>query len=318
LILSPIDDLLKISEKPEQHHHLIMIKRNGKRLLNLVNQLLDFRKMEYNELKLNLKKGDLVQFIKDVFSSFSDIANQKQIQYHFESEVLSFITDFDHDKIERIFFNLLSNAFKFTPLGGHVSIILSLSEEETKSLEIKVIDTGIGIARENQDRIFERFFQDDLPENLLNQGSGIGLSITKEFVKMHGGTIELESETDYGTCFTINIPVTDQGSELSIAELQRDIPTVQVAKTSEDTSSSNKKPVILLIEDNDDLRFYLKDNLKNSFYIIEASNGKEGWQKALALHPKLIVSDVNMPGMNGIELCKKIKDDSRTSQIPVI
>ena len=317
LILSPIDDLLKISEKPEQHHHLVMIKRNGKRLLNLVNQLLDFRKMEYNELKLNLKKGDLVQFIKDAFSSFTDIANQKQIQYHFESEVQSFITDFDHDKIERIFFNLLSNAFKFTPLGGHVSIILGSSAEDGKSLEIKVIDTGIGIAGENQERIFERFFQDDLPENLLNQGSGIGLSITKEFVKMHNGTIELESEQDYGTCFTINIPAADNCSEPSIAEVQQDTALI-TAKSTDDITGSNKKPTILLIEDNDDLRFYLKDNLKNSFYIIEASNGKDGWQKALALHPKLIVSDVNMPGMNGIELCKKIKDDSRTSQIPVI
>jgi signal transduction histidine kinase/ligand-binding sensor domain-containing protein/DNA-binding response OmpR family regulator len=321
LILSPIDDLLRTSEKPDQQHHLVMIKRNGKRLLNLVNQLLDFRKMEYNELKLHLKKGDLVQFIKDVFSSFTDIANQKQIQYHFESEVNSFVTSFDHDKIERIFFNLLSNGFKFTPQGGHISIIVGLSDSinpDKRSLEIKVIDTGIGIAREKQERIFERFFQDDVPENLLNQGSGIGLSITKEFVKMHGGNIEIESEPDYGTCFTINLPVTEQNDETSIPVTPESIRPVQVSKISDEAVTSNRKPAVLLIEDNDDLRFYLKDNLKNTFHVIEASNGKDGWQKALALHPKLIVSDVNMPGMNGIDLCRKIKTDDRTSHIPVI
>jgi signal transduction histidine kinase/ligand-binding sensor domain-containing protein/DNA-binding response OmpR family regulator len=321
LILSPIDDLLKISEKPDQQHHLVMIKKNGKRLLNLVNQLLDFRKMEYNELKLNLKKGDLVQFIKDVFTSFTDVAHQKQIKYHFESEVHSFVTDFDQDKIERIFFNLLSNAFKFTPPDGHVSIIIGMADsdiDDKKTLDIKVIDTGIGIARENQERIFERFFQDDVPENLLNQGSGIGLSITKEFVKMHGGNIELESEPDYGTCFTINLPFADQYDEQPVVEVKPDNIPAQVSKTAEEVPGSNKKPAVLLIEDNDDLRFYLKDNLKNTFHVIEAANGKDGWQKALALHPKLIVSDVNMPGINGIELCRKIKTDTRTSHIPVI
>src|SRR3569833_1937586 len=173
LIISPIDNLIKSIGNPNHEQQLVMIKRNGKRLLNLVNLLLDFRKMEYNELRLSLDKGDLVQFIRDVFSSFTDIADQKQIQYHFESDVESLVTNFDQDKIERVFFNLLSNAFKFTPPGGHVSIMISLAQAGKggkKSLEVKVIDTGIGIAKENQKRIFERFFQDDVPENLLNQG----------------------------------------------------------------------------------------------------------------------------------------------------
>jgi signal transduction histidine kinase/ligand-binding sensor domain-containing protein/DNA-binding response OmpR family regulator len=321
LILAPIDELIKVIDKPELQHQIVMIKRNGKRLLNLVNQLLDFRKMEFNELKLFLTQGDIVKFIREVFSSFTDVARQKQIQYIFDSEVCSYITNFDHDKIERIFFNLLSNAFKFTPSGGHISVLISLGNcpdgHEGNMLEIKVIDTGIGIAKENQDKIFERFFQNALPESLLNQGSGIGLSITKEFIKMHGGKIAVESEPEYGSCFMISLPIGVQCEQVeAVPVLEEHLHKVVEPKAS--SLGSAKKPTILLVEDNDDLRFYLKDNLKNNFHIIEAANGKDGWQMALALHPKLIVSDVNMPVMNGLDLCKKIKEDSRTTQIPVI
>lgn len=325
LILLPIDNLIKSVEKAEQQNQLVTIKRNGKRLLNLVNQLLDFRKMEYNELKLSLKQGDIIRFIKEVSASFMDVAHQKSIQFLIESDVDAYVTNFDHDKIERIFFNLLSNAFKFTPSGGHISVMLSVSGINSgagkNNLEIKVIDTGIGIAPENQDKIFERFFQDDMPESLLNQGSGIGLSITKEFVKMQGGSIQVESEPDYGSCFTINLPLGQpfelKGLPVTADEQVQELLPV-MAKIQESSPSNGKKATILLIEDNDDLRFYLKDNLKHSFHIIEAVNGKDGWQKALAMHPKLIVSDISMPEMNGIELCKKIKCDSRTAQIPVI
>jgi signal transduction histidine kinase/ligand-binding sensor domain-containing protein/DNA-binding response OmpR family regulator len=326
LILSPIDNLIKTVDNVDQQSQLATIKRNGKRLLNLVNQLLDFRKMEYNELKLCLKQGDIVRFIKEASISFTDVAHQKQIQFLIESEVASYITYFDHDKLERILFNLLSNAFKFTPYGGHISVMLSLSvsnnnNPDQSNLKIKVIDTGIGIAIEKQAKVFERFFQDDMPENLLNQGSGIGLAITKEFVKMHGGSIRLESELNYGSCFIVELPVRQQSETknfkiIEVAEPEEYVPTI--SKTVEGILGSSKKATILLIEDNDDLRFYLKDNLKNSFHIIEAVNGKDGWQKALSMHPKLIVSDISMPEMNGIELCKKIKADTRTAQIPVI
>ncbi|TSD67066.1 response regulator [Inquilinus sp. KBS0705] len=325
LILSPIDDLIKTTEKPANHHHLVTIKRNGKRLLNLVNQLLDFRKMEYNELKLDLKKGDIVHFIKEVSASFMDVAKQKHIQFIIESEICAYITNFDHDKIERILFNLLSNAFKFTPSGGYISVMLSFTVNDSlitdgKTLEIKVIDTGIGIPKENQAKVFDRFYQDTLPENLLNQGSGIGLSITKEFVKMQGGTIEIESEPDYGSCFTIKLPVGAQmDGDVLLTDIEVDEDDLSVLFKKADTVLlPGKKQTILLIEDNDDLRFYLKDNLKQNFHIVEAVNGRDGWQKALAIHPKLIVSDISMPEMNGVELCKKLKEDSRTSHIPVI
>ena len=324
LIISPIDSLLKSNDQPEQQHHLMMIKRNGRRLLNLVNQLLDFRKMEFNELKLNLGRGDIVRFIKDTSASFTDIANQNHIDYLFESEVSSLVVKFDHDKIERILFNLLSNAFKFTPSGGHVSVFLNLLKDlpgtgDQQLLQIKVVDTGIGIPKEKHEVVFERFFQDSMPESLLNQGSGIGLSITKEFVKMHGGDITVESEPGNGTCFTISLPVSP-GAEVKAVEtapVEITKPVVNLP-SGESQNTAAKKPAILIVEDNDDLRFYLKDNLKNSFVIIEAVNGKDGWQKALALHPDLVVSDVSMPEMTGIELCKKIKGDKRTAHLPVI
>jgi signal transduction histidine kinase/ligand-binding sensor domain-containing protein/DNA-binding response OmpR family regulator len=319
LILSPIEDLIKKTAENDQHL-LLTIKRNGKRLLNLVNQLMDFRKMEYNELKLFLGEGDIIEFIKEVAASFTDVAHQKQIQYVFESDTDSYITSFDHDKMERILFNLLSNAFKFTPFGGKIAVILNIVNPavftgEQKNLEIKIMDTGIGIPKESQEKIFERFYQNEMPESLQNQGSGIGLSIVKEFVKMHNGSIRLESEPNQGTCFIINIPV----GEPSENQLPEPLPKLKLPPVSKKKNEGlAKKPVVLLVEDNDDLRFYLKDNLKQSFQVIEASNGKDGWQRALALHPKLIISDVNMPEMTGLELCKKIKEDSRTTQIPVI
>lgn len=322
LIISPIDSLIKNTDIPEQKSQLMMVKRNGRRLLNLVNQLLDFRKMEFKELKLNLKKGDIVEFIKDVSFSFNDMAEQNGITYVFESEIGSLITRFDHDKIERILFNLLSNAFKFTASGGHISVLLGVTDKakgmsDLKLFEIKVVDTGIGISEEKRERIFERFFQVDQQEHLLNQGSGIGLSITHEFVKMHNGEIYVESEPGNGSCFIIHLPINiDDDKLLRSAPVSKQVNAI--AQLTDNVSEQTKKPVVLLVEDNEDMRFYLKDNLKHVFTITEAVNGKEGWQKALSLHPNLIVSDVSMPEMNGIELCKKVRGDNRTSHIPII
>jgi DNA-binding response OmpR family regulator len=184
-----------------------------------------------------------------------------------------------------------------------------------------VRDTGIGIAKEKQDKIFESFFQNDIPDSIINQGSGIGLAITKEFVKLHGGEIFLESDEGVGSCFTILLPfeelrVQKNGSENFVDNLiaEEGLGGSQNAQVT----ISSKKATVMLVEDDADLRFYLKDNLKEDFNVIEAGNGKEGWQKALFYHPSIIVSDISMPEMTGIELCKKIRSDSRTLQIPVI
>jgi signal transduction histidine kinase/CheY-like chemotaxis protein len=328
LIMAPVDKIIKQIQEPEIQKQLLLVNRNAKRLLNLVNQLLDFRKMEHQELKLHNHPGDIIGFIRDLSYSFTDVAEQKGIDFIFDAEVDEFKTSFDQDKIERIIFNLLSNAYKFTQTGGHVSVLLYLmdgTDPQHRQLEIKVMDTGIGIQKDKLDKIFEPFFQNDIPGSMLNQGSGIGLSITKEFVRLHGGEITVESEFNQGSCFTVLLP-------LQQADMQLFTDTPLLLEHAEDVvfdlntnrsaqirgTRDGKKPTVLLVEDNEDFRFYIKDNLKESFNIIEAENGKRGWQKALAQHPNLVVSDIAMPEMNGIELCQKIKSDTRTSHIPVI
>jgi signal transduction histidine kinase/ligand-binding sensor domain-containing protein/CheY-like chemotaxis protein/methylphosphotriester-DNA--protein-cysteine methyltransferase len=328
LIMAPVDKILKQTGEPEIHRQLLLVNRNAKRLLNLVNQLLDFRKMEYQELKLHEKKGEIIGFIKELSYAFTDIADQKNINFIFDTEIEEFYTSFDHDKIERILFNLLSNAYKFTPEGGQVSLLINLINKNgfsDKRLEIRIIDTGIGIAEDKREKIFEPFFQNDIPGSMLNQGSGIGLSITKEFVKLHHGEIFVESEFNEGSCFTILLPVKELDKNifadkpLVLDHSSEFLPDSAQQKNGFHKEGRDiKKPTILLVEDNDDFRFYIKDNLKATFNIIEAENGKKGWQKALAQHPNLIVSDISMPEMNGIDLCLKIKNDTRTSHIPVI
>ena len=336
LILAPLDKMLRQANQPTQKNQLQLIYRNAKRLLNLVNQLLDFRKMEEKELKLQATPGNIIRYIDDTAHFFSDVADKKNISFSFHANIDHLEAIFDHDKIERILFNVLSNAFKFTPEHGHVGVEVQATamedNAETYQLSIKIVDTGIGIHPEKQEKIFERFFQNDIPGSMVNQGSGIGLSITKEFVKLHGGTITVESEPGKGSCFTIELQVQaisvshfQNNNIVEIDELlQHDsqlLPTASAYENSvedETLKTDHKKPSLLLIEDNDDFRYYLKDNLKPFFNIVEAIDGKQGWQKTLAAHPDLVVSDISMPEMNGIDLCKKIKTDKRTSHIPVI
>lgn len=324
LIMAPIDKVLKQINEPEIKKQLEFANRNARRLLNMVNQLLDFRKMEVQELKLHVKDGEIISFIKEAAHSFSDIAEKKNISFVFDSEADELNCEFDHDKIERILFNLLSNAFKFTPVGGHVSILLSTVETESAdpfncNLQIKIIDTGIGITSEKIAKIFDLFFQDDIPGSMVNQGSGIGLSITKEFVRLHNGTISVDSVYNEGSCFTVVIPLTVIENDGYLPGKNEFIEFANENKNyTEGIKVTDKRATVLIVEDNHDFRFYIKDNLKYSFNIIEAVDGKEGWQKTLALHPNLVVSDISMPEMDGIELCMKIKSDSRTTHIPVV
>ncbi|MEO5685016.1 MAG: two-component regulator propeller domain-containing protein [Chitinophagaceae bacterium] len=322
LILTPLDKIIRQAEDPGQRKQFQLIHRNAKRLLNLVNQLLDFRKMEVQELKLNPVQGDIIKFCRDISYSFTDIAEKKNIRFSFYSTVESLLMSFDYDKLERILFNLLSNAFKFTSESGKVAVQLQMQMDDKKQLlAIKVIDTGIGIPVEKQGKIFERFFQNDIPGSMVNQGSGIGLSITKEFIKLHGGLIEVDSEPGKGSCFTVLMPVIEMPA-IKEAPLQMDQEALAekeiIPLMPEEKLVNGKKARILLVEDNEDFLFYLKDNLRDQFSVLDAVNGREGWQKALGEHPDLVVADISMPEMNGIDLCKKIKNDPRTAHIPVI
>lgn len=322
LILTPLEKMMKLSADPVQQGQFTLMQRNAKRLLNLVNQLLDFRKLEVQEVKYNPSHGDIIGFIKDAVYSFSDLSEKKNIRLDFRCSVESLETLFDQDKLEKILFNLLSNAFKFTPEQGSVSVAVDPSIEGNKKwLIIQVKDSGIGIPPDKKEKIFERFFQHDLPGSLVNQGSGIGLSIIKEFVKVHSGEISVDSEIGKGSNFVVKLPV-DEVTRLADSPLIE--MNVSPGNKQEDIlewgseTSPSKKPVLLLVEDNEDFRFYLKDNLKLHYKIIEARNGEEGLNQAFAMLPDLIVSDIMMPEMNGIEMCRKIKMDQRISHIPVV
>jgi signal transduction histidine kinase/ligand-binding sensor domain-containing protein/AraC-like DNA-binding protein len=317
LILTPLEKILKQTEEGEQKNQFQLIHRNARRLLNLVNQLLDFRKMEVQEIKLNTSEGDVVQYIQDLTHSFSDLSEKKNIKFSFSTSIQHLETFFDQDKIEKILFNLLSNAFKFTPENGEVKVELNLKYILNDSyLEINVKDTGIGIPSDKHEKIFDRFFQHELPTTLVNQGSGIGLSITKEFVKLHGGQISVQSEVGEGSCFTVLIPVREIPHQVTV-RVEKEI-SIEESVMNGTVHENAALPVVLLVEDNEDFRFYLKDNLRMQYSIIEASNGKEGFYRAVHSIPDLIVSDVMMPEMNGIEFCKRVKGDPRVSHIPVI
>jgi signal transduction histidine kinase/ligand-binding sensor domain-containing protein/DNA-binding response OmpR family regulator len=322
LIISPLDKIIKQATDEEQKKQLNLVQRNAKRLLSLVNQLLDFRKMEVQEIKLHPAIGDIIGFCKDISDSFMDIAEKKNIQFSFSSDIDSLEIYFDKDKIEKILFNLLSNAFKYTHDHGTVSMNMAYhpnaNNEDDGTLTIEIKDNGIGIPAGMQEKIFERFFQTDVPESMVNQGSGIGLAITKEFVRLHNGIISVKSEPEKGTCFTVFLPAKKiyyTPDRMAIDQVQ--VEAVEQVMPEESRKNSRKK-TILVVEDNEDIRFYLKDNLKAHYKVEEAVNGKEGWEKIKHLNPDLVVSDIMMPLMDGVELARKIKTETLTAHIPVI
>jgi signal transduction histidine kinase/ligand-binding sensor domain-containing protein/DNA-binding response OmpR family regulator len=336
LIITPLEKMLKKTSDDHERSQLKLIYRNSKRLLNLVNQLLDFRRMEVQKISLKTSYGDLVKFIDEIYQTFSDLAEKKNILFAFQTPVKEYYTFFDPDKLEKIIFNLVSNAFKFTPEGKNIDISLAIvnknaddkrlisSDEANRTGEIiiKVSDTGIGISPDKQDKIFDRFFQADLPGNLVNQGSGIGLSLTKEFVSLHNGTITVESEPGKGSTFTVALPILTDQSVVTVETVDIDQKLTgmeeEETKHATDFHQNQKNSLVLLVEDNDDFRFYLKDNLKLKYTVIEAADGNEGIAKAIANLPDLIVSDVMMPEADGFELCRQLKTNPITSHIPII
>ncbi|MDN5285209.1 MAG: Signal transduction histidine kinase [Mucilaginibacter sp.] len=321
LILAPVEHMMKEVDDKNTQRKLQMIYQNSKRLLNMINQLLDFSKISVQKLKLNLKEADIIKNIRDTCNQFITLADKKQVKFTFECQADACMMFFDDDKIERILFNLVSNALKFTPEQGSVKITVKLLASNTKDmilLEMQVKDSGIGISSEKHDKIFERFFQGDIPVSMINQGSGIGLAITKEFVYLMGGVILVESEPGKGSCFTVRLPL-KISKELNNEETDLQQESLQLARSEPlYHEKRDKKITILIVEDNPEFRAYLKDDLSQCYHVVEAINGKDGWQKALALHPNLILSDINMPEINGIDFCKKIRSDKRTEHIPFI
>ena len=325
LILSPLENMLKTVSDDTQLKQLSLIHKNAIRLLNMVNQLLDFRKSDVKEHALNLSYGDIIPFLKNSCNQFAEYAEKKSIRLSFFSAIDELSMVFDEDKMGKIMMNLLSNAIKFTNKNGTVDVMVKLIPGQDDSggeqLEIRVIDNGVGINDEEKKRIFERFYQGDT-RNEDFPGSGIGLHIVKEFVSLCKGSVQVFDNVPRGSLFVLHFPVERLESIASSAAIpigrKPEEPHVgDESKDHADVQNTNET-TILLVDDNDDFRLFMRDMLQEHFSLIEASNGSEAWEKILSCLPDIIVSDVMMPGMDGYELCEKVKNDVRTSHIPLI
>ena len=314
LIISPMESMMKEITDEKLHGKLQLMYRNAQRLLNLVNQLLDFRKNEMAGLHLTLSEGDIVAYVRSICTSFLMLSEKKHVHLTFFSAMKSLNMSFDEDKTGKVVMNLLSNAFKFTPEGGRVDVALEMSKETPGRLLIKVSDTGVGIRDEDKERVFERFYQVEQEEpGHQSTGSGIGLSLVRDFVALHEGTVHVVDNVGSGSVFQIELPVKHVPG-MEEEPLSDDLPH----DMEEGREGEKEKPLALVVDDNEDLVAFMKDSLSLYFRIQSASNGREAWQKVPELMPDIIVSDVMMPEMDGNELCRWVKTDKRTSDIPMI
>lgn len=321
LILSPLRQMIDGSFKADRQKYYRIMERNGRRLLRLVNQLLDLSRLEGGRMQLEVAKGDLSAFVRAIAFSFESLAIRKQVELVIDGADEPREAWFDPDKMEKILSNLLSNAFKFTPDGGAVSV--HLESDENAQVILRVSDTGIGIPPEQLPRIFDRFYSVGQNEKDLT-GTGIGLALTKELVELHHGRIEVESQAGQGAVFTVRFPIGEQ----QYTAKEKVPGTIPISKTTPAISTAvpdikpilykEEKPMILVVEDNADVRAFIRDQLTDQFQILEAEHGKEGWSQAAAQIPDLVITDLMMPEMDGVELCRKLKTDERTSHIPVI
>lgn len=328
LILTPLEYVIERTGDPATKNKLVMARNNAMRLLGMVNQLLDFRKSDMTGHTLNAAGGDIVETVKNLCDTFVEYSEQHNIALTFFSPIDKLYMMFDKDKIDKIVMNLLSNAFKFTPEMGRVDVSLDIircSGDTPDLLEIKVADNGCGISDEHKKHIFERFYQ--IQRNDSDQfvsGSGIGLNLVKEFVTLHGGIVEVHDNIGKGSVFVVRIPIRQ-----AIAA-QEDTKPNAAAQISEEVDANPEQPAdshpdeddtrstILLVDDNDDFRMFLKDCLKGDYRIYDAPDGVKAWNMIPELQPDIIVSDVMMPEMDGNELCRRVKNDIRTSHILVI
>ncbi|WP_294546522.1 ATP-binding protein [uncultured Bacteroides sp.] len=310
LIITPLENLVKKVTDTTVRQQLELISRNAQNLLNLVNQLLDFRKVEMGGETLAPIKGDIECFLFSIYSNFQLTATEKGIQLEYQSELSSYYLFFDPDKLRKIVNNLLSNAIKFTPEQG--KIILSVNEETKdgrKYIVIKVMDTGRGIPANELSCIFERFHQVNTNTTENNTGSGIGLHLVKEYTTLHRGFVSVQSEPEKGSVFSVYIP----------GDLAPNVPIKNNEEKDENISLfQDIKKKLLIVEDNDEFRFYMKNELSLYYTVYEASNGKEGEQQALEKAPDIIITDLMMPEMDGLELCHQVKNNINISHIPVI
>lgn len=343
LIMGPLEKILTVDMSRENIlTHANIMKRNTAILKKLVDQLLDYRKLETGNLKLDLKQGNLSIFLKELIIPFQQLANDKSIELDFNISHNSIFFAFDSDKVEKIMNNLISNAIKYTDSGGKINISVApalideleytdnyippIGIEEggiQKYIKIVVRDTGVGIPDTQIHKIFDRFRQIENKHQKNSSGAGIGLSLTKELIKLHKGHIKVKSMPGKGTKFTVLLPYINLEEAAATSEgkvrKEKDEPVGEDALTPGGESERNSTShIILVVDDNPDIREFIKNHFEPEYHVISAENGKEGWTKALEQVPDLIISDIMMPAIDGVELCRRIKNDERTSHIPVI
>ena len=312
---------------------LEIIHKNSNRLSRLINELMDFRKLQFNKMSVNASKIDLIPFIEEVSSHFEEEASEKNIILSVDFSEKPINVWGDPSMLEKIIFNLLSNAFKVTPTNGMVSIYISKKntkvnfplvdpEKLLETIEIIIEDTGAGIKKENINKIFDRFYQVTEFDKQYYGGTGIGLEVVRNFIELHKGKIEVSSKLNIGTQFKIQLPKGNKHLEI-INNKERVKPNtndnLQTKLTAfESSNNKSKDKKLLIIDDNSELRSYLKNELNVNYNILLAENGKIGFELANKHIPDIIITDVMMPVIDGIELCRMIKNDLRTSHIPIM
>jgi signal transduction histidine kinase/CheY-like chemotaxis protein/AraC-like DNA-binding protein len=334
LIKGSVDTLNELKTKmSEPMQHLVGdLDKNTSHLLRLIDQLMEFRKLQNNKQKLNLQRTDAIEFLKEIYTSFTNVASKTNIEYRFLSTQTSIPIFLDKNKVDKIVFNLLSNAFKFTPRGGKISLVVE-TNEEAQILRIIVSDNGIGIPKEKQNLLFSRFMQ----INFSATGTGVGLSLVNEFTALHKGNVKFKENENGGSIFTVELPLNstaystdefvneqvvvskDNKQEIyNLSEFIEQNANDVLLNLLPNAPIAGKKYRILVVDDNDDIRDFLTEKLNPYFEVITAEDGDVGIKRSMEDDPDLIICDVMMPGMNGFELTKKLKDDFATCHIPVI
>lgn len=333
LIIGPLSDILKNTTLQDDIKDQVkLIHKNAMRLLRLINQLLDISKVEAGHVKLQVARSNIAEFVCSVYEAFKIKAERDNINYRFYTSHDDMSGYFDSDKVEKILYNLLSNAFKYTPPGGKIDVLLfqKTDENNKKFIELIVHDSGPGIIPEKQKKIFERYFVLGESRSPWQSSTGIGLSLANQLTLVHKGKISLESEEGKGSRFIVNLPIfreaftreeilSDNNAvikhEMEQVRMMIDYESTAIHST---TSSKKNLPIALLVEDNHDVRKYIADRLSDQYQILSAANGQQGFEMAIEKIPDIIISDVMMPVMDGFELCRKIKTNEKTSHIPVI
>ena len=324
LIISPLKELLEnknLSQKTIKS--LTYIDRNTSRLLDLINQLLDFRKADHGLLKLDVSNGNFVRFSNEIFLYFKEAAKSKNIKYSFKAKKDIIYFPFDRNKMEIVLSNVISNALKHTSSGDKIKLKIDADDE---FCIITLKDSGLGIKAENLNKIFDRFYQIKSSNTVKMVGSGIGLAFSKKIIELHNGSISVTSKVNEGTEFTIKLAMNPELYKGLINENFLTSDNIkgyaeinnEVIQQTTSLKIDNKQNTVLVIDDNEEIRNYLKDILSENYRILEAENGNEGFKKASTEIPDLIISDVMMPEKDGITMCKELKSQISTSHIPVI